>query len=103
MFLWQIAAYYNTVWSYVVCILTEKRKKAVNNLTERKKYGSINSPRCPSLWFVYILMPGKEEWVLIFPDYLSVSGDYVQKQNLSCQYDKILERWFLFLIKNKLI
>ena len=46
----------------------------------------MNSPRCPALWFVYILMSGKEEWVLVqlgsqhkclewpvwpvFPDYL---------------------------------
>ena len=56
-------------------------------------YESINIPRCPALWFVYILMPGKEEWVLVylasqhkcvewpvrfvFPDYLSASCDYV--------------------------
>ena len=49
-----------------------------------------SSPRYPALWFVYILMPGKEEWVLVqlgsqhkcverpvrpeFPD--SVSYDY---------------------------
>ena len=26
----------------------------------------MNSPRCPALWFVYILMPGKEEWVLVY-------------------------------------
>ena len=25
----------------------------------------MSSPRCPPLWFVYILMPGKEEWVLV--------------------------------------
>ena len=73
-------------------ILTEKRKKADKNLIKRYKYGSIKSPRCPALWFVYILMPGKDEWVLaqlssqhkcverpvrpVFPDYLSVSYDY---------------------------
>ena len=52
----------------------------------------MNNPRCPALYFVYILMPGKEEWALVqlgsqhncvelpvrpvFPDYLSVSYDY---------------------------
>ena len=51
-----------------------------------------NSPRWPALWFVYILMHGKEEWVLVqlgsqskcterpvrpvFSNYLSVSCDY---------------------------
>ena len=78
--------------SCFVCILTEKRKTGFNNLIKRQTYGSINSPRCPALWFVYILMPSKEEWVLaqlgsqhkcvdrpvwpVFPDYLSVSYDY---------------------------
>ena len=28
-------------------------------------YESINSPHCPATWFAYILMPGKEEWVLV--------------------------------------
>ena len=53
---------------------------------------SVNSPRCPVLWFVYILMHGREEWVLaqivsqsncverlvrpMFPDYLSIFGNY---------------------------
>ena len=48
--------------------------------------------RCPALWFAYILMPGKKEWVLVqlgsqqkcverpvrpvFTDQLSVSCDY---------------------------
>ena len=36
-----------------------------NNHMKRSKYGSINSPRCPVPWFVYILMHGREEWVLI--------------------------------------
>ena len=52
----------------------------------------MNSPRCPSLWSVYVLMFSKEEWDLVqlgsqhncverpiwpvFPDYLSVSCDY---------------------------
>ena len=25
---------------------------------------TINSPNYPAPWFVYILMPGKKEWVL---------------------------------------
>ena len=28
-------------------------------------YESINSPRCPALWFVCILIIVKEEWVLV--------------------------------------
>ena len=92
VFLWQIATFYSTVSFCFVSILTEKRKKADNNLIKRQKYGSINSPRCPALWFVNILKLGKEEWVLVqlgsqqkhveqpvwpvFPDYLSVSCDY---------------------------
>ena len=32
---------------------------------KRSKYESINCPRFPPLWFVYILMPGKEERVLL--------------------------------------
>ena len=52
----------------------------------------MNSPCCPALMFIYILMPVKEEWVLVqlgsqhkcverpvrpvFPDFLSVSCDY---------------------------
>ena len=45
--------------------LDRKKKKADNNFIRRSKYRSINSPRCPALWFVYILMPGTEEWVLV--------------------------------------
>ena len=59
-----------------------------------QKYGSSNYLHCPALWFPYILMPGKEELVLVqlsfqhnseerpispmFPDYLFVSCDCVQ-------------------------
>ena len=28
--------------------------------------GPLTSPLCASLWFVYILIPGKEEWVLVW-------------------------------------
>ena len=41
-----------------------KEKKAQKNLIKRQKYRSINSPPCPALWFVYILMHSKGEWVL---------------------------------------
>ena len=52
----------------------------------------MNSHWCPDLWVVYILMHGKEEWIVVslgsqhtcverpvrsmFPDYLSVSCNY---------------------------
>ena len=53
----------------------------------------MNCPRWSALWFAYILMHGKEAWVLVylcsqckcveralwpvFPVYLTVSSDYV--------------------------
>ena len=43
----------------------KKEKKLTIITSKEKKYGSINSPRCPALWFVYILMHGREEWVLV--------------------------------------
>ena len=60
---------------------SHNKKKPDDNLTNRSKYESINSPRCHALW-----LPGKEKWVLLqlgsqlkcverpvwvmFPDYL---------------------------------
>ena len=70
----------------------------------------MNSPRCPALWFVYILIPGKEEWVLVylgsqhkcverpvrpvFPD--SVSYDYAITKLQSNGFEKVTNN-FLFL------
>ena len=49
-----------------MCVHLERKKKKRNNLVTRQNYGSLNSPRCPALWFVYILMQDKEEWVLVW-------------------------------------
>ena len=54
----------------------------------------------PALWFIYILMHGRQEWVLlqlgyqhkcverpvwpVFPDYLFVSCDYVILEHVTC-------------------
>ena len=43
----------------------KKEKKLTIILEKGENIESINSPRCPALWFVYILRPGKEEWVLV--------------------------------------
>ena len=71
--------------------LVPKKKKIDNYLTKRSKSRSINSPT-PAFRFVYILMHGREECVLVslgsrhkpkerparpvFPDCLFVSYDY---------------------------
>ena len=70
-------------------LLVPKKEKIGNYLTKRSKSRFIN---CPDFRFVYILMHGREEWVLlllgsqdkpkewsvrpVFSDYLSNSYDY---------------------------
>ena len=71
-------------------------------LIEKVKVWFINSPPSHALWFVYIWMRGKEEWVLVylgpqhksveqpvqpmFPDCLSVSCDYGVMKKLTEKY-----------------
>ena len=50
----------------LLCLHFGKKKKTYNNHVKRHKYGSINSPDCPALWFVYALMHSREEWVLVY-------------------------------------
>ena len=66
-----------------------ENEKNDNSHIERLKCRSTNSLNWPALWFAYILIHGREEWVLVllgsqhkcverplrpmFPDYLSVS------------------------------
>ena len=73
----------------------------------------MNSPRCPALWFVYILMPSKEKWVLVqlssqhncaerpvwsvFPNYLSVSCDYGKSFSFSHITTVVFIKSFLVL------
>ena len=58
-------SFFGEIWAWHVCILTEKRQNANINHTGKKKWEVNNSCNSPDFSFAYILMHGKEEWVLI--------------------------------------
>ena len=56
----------DVVWLSALCLTIfafwqKKEKKAYNNHVKRRKYASIDSPRCPALWFLYIFTHVREE------------------------------------------
>ena len=57
----------NLLWLILIlpCLHLDREMKKTDNIHQKKNCGSIKSLNYPALWFVYILMPGKEEWVLV--------------------------------------